>query len=145
MENRTNFFGRIALVPAVLAALAASCGESLAERVDVLIDEFDRMNSLYCDCYEQYGFEDRVECELDDAVLPAERRCIAEAFARDESASMEYIDCLLPLRREFNACLDSRLECESEDSDEACYDDMSVGFETCGDLPPAVSRALDEC
>lgn len=132
--------GRLATISLLAISTFSACDEPVEDKIDALLEQYERQKIMYCDCY-----EDRWSCEQDAAILPAERRCVADAFARDEAAAAEYLDCLLPLEREYTACLDSRLVCDEFSKEELCDDDWRIGFMRCVALPSPVERALDDC
>jgi hypothetical protein len=135
-----NLRGRVATLTLLTVSIVTACDEPVENKVDALIEQYERQQIMYCDCE-----EDRSSCEQDAAILPAQRRCVADAFARDEAASAQYLDCVLPLKEELTACIDSRLVCDDSYGEEQCYDDWEIGFLRCAALPSTVKRALDEC
>ena len=98
----------LALSLAPACTYDSSADDPLAARTDQLIDELNAQNAVYCDCYDEWGYADRAQCEGEDAIGPSQRRCITDAFARDAEASQQYLDCMLPLEREFTGCANSR-------------------------------------
>lgn len=142
------------LRPAAFVALAlfsachydGTADDPLAARANQLIDELNIQSALYCDCYDERGYTDREQCESEESIGPAQRRCTVDALTtRDAPASQQYLDCLLPLEREFTDCINGRLKCLSPDSDRACLEDYQIGLAACIELPLAVERALDDC
>jgi hypothetical protein len=132
----------------LLAALAqVSCGDDgIEDLVDQFIDERNDQAEVLCDCYEQLNFSDRSTCLRENGqVLPAQRRCIIDAFERNESASKDYLNCHLPLEEELTACVDDRLTCDNLSAASPCIDDYNIGSRDCISLPASIERAYTEC
>lgn len=140
---------------AIACFVPLACGESEAEseadaraHVDDLLDELvlelNHQEYIYCDCWQEYDYTSRSECES-FFIGPSQSRCMKDAFAEDLEASRIYLECYVPLEREYTACIDSRLECHDDASTDPCGQDYSVGSDECVDLPTAVERNLDGC
>lgn len=139
---------RYMLLAAALVAtplLACSDEDSLESLMREYDDEYATQIEIGCDCFADFGYESRSECESGRMPLPAERRCIEDALSRNEEASSDWLGCMVPLEREFTACLDARLQCDDGSSTDACYSDYDLGYANCIQLPETVSRAMDNC
>lgn len=144
---------------ATTAILTALCTIPLAcaepeptprEHVEELLDEYilerNHLEFIFCDCWEEAGYDSRSECDSDSFYIgPSQSRCIKDAYGQDLESSRIYLECLVPLEREFTACFDSRLECRDDDSVQPCVDDYFVGLDDCIELPTSIDRALDAC
>lgn len=135
---------------ALVAGLTGGCdrGETAADLVDRQLAGRNDIADVICDCAKEYGFESRGEClEESGETLPAQRRCIQDAYARDEGASKTYLECTIPLVEELTACLDNRLTCDEDDGEayDACLEDYELGAERCIELPLSIGRALEDC
>ena len=114
--------------------------------VDDYIDQRNAQAEVLCDCHQELGFENRSSCLRDNGqILPAKRRCIIDAFERNESASTDFLECYLPLEDEFRACLDDRLTCNDFQAATACVEDYDIGSRDCITLPAAIERAYKDC
>ncbi|MEM7154154.1 MAG: hypothetical protein AAF799_15000 [Myxococcota bacterium] len=114
--------------------------------VDSNVAELDSQVAIVCDCWQDIGFESRTDCQ--DEVLelgPAQVRCIKDAYAEDAETAIDYLECIVPLEREYTACIDQRLECSDFSAGDACSDDYGVGLDTCIQLPRTITRDLDAC
>lgn len=116
--------------------------ESLMREYD---DEYAAQAEIECDCFSEEGYADRTSCEAEGRPLPSEQRCVEDALQRDEKASRDWLECRIPLEREYTACLDTRLVCGDYEAVDACYDDYSIGVDNCIELPESVSRAISNC
>lgn len=137
---------RYCVLTSVLAASVVGCDDTSADYVDDIIAETNAQVEVVCDCFEQLGHESRGECE--DArgfIGPSRERCIKDAYADDEAASQAYLECIVPLEREFTACLDMRVTCDDVNSAQPCIDDYDIGARDCIQLPANVERELDAC
>jgi hypothetical protein len=140
----TKFF----LSTLLLAALApVSCLEDgIEDLVDKFIDERNAQAEVLCDCHAELNFENRSTCLRESGqVLPSQRRCIIDAFERNESASKDYLNCYLPLEEELTACVDDRLTCDDLGAAVACVMDFDIGSRDCISLPASVERAYSDC
>lgn len=146
---------RIALTALFLPCLAATAAVStgcqpeeagVEELVDDVIGEFNDRLQIACDCFDEYGYEKRSDClEENGEILPSMRRCVQDAYARNEEAARSYLECRLPLMQELTECVDRKLECNDYESDEVCYDDFQIGARDCIELPNSVERGLEDC
>ncbi len=135
----------------LVTALACSANdEEPAERVAALVDSnVDEQNlqaEVFCDCWDEVGFESRSDCN--DSLLyigPSQVRCMKDAFSQDLETAQDYLECIVPLEQEYTACVNSRLECDDYDSGDGCAEDYAVGLDTCIGLPPTITRDLDAC
>jgi len=133
-------------------ALTAACSgsedespSSVSSAVDAYITELNRQVEIYCDCYAEWGYDSASDCQTDEGYSgPSQRRCAVDAFGKDPSGRI-YLDCVVPLEREFTTCLNQRLECGDLMSDEVCYIDYDVGYDSCITLPQAIERDLEMC
>ncbi|MEX1361745.1 MAG: hypothetical protein AB1Z98_01365 [Nannocystaceae bacterium] len=134
----------------LLSLLACDGEDDPADRVDSLIDrqvtEIEQQVEIVCDCWDDFGYESRTRC-VDDAfdLGPSQVRCIKDAYAEDTSAAIDFLECVLPLEREYTACIDQRLECSDFTSNDPCGEDYSVGYDDCIGLPSTITRDLDAC
>lgn len=155
MRQATTKLIPLCMIGRVSVALAFGLGFGACKDDDVdaiqgqaaaYLDELEAQSSVVCECHDELGYSDRSQCESDAELGPSVRRCMTDAFAADPTASRTYFDCILPLEREFTACIDGRLRCsEILESVDGCAEDYDVGFERCIDLPESVERALDGC
>lgn len=126
--------------------LACQDEAGVSDLVDEYIDQRNAQAEVVCDCHEELGYSDRSTCLRENGqVLPSRRRCIIDAFDRDESASNDYLSCYLPLEEEFLRCLDDRLTCDDFEAVSACVEDYNVGSRDCITLPASVERAYTDC
>jgi hypothetical protein len=135
------------IATALVATPLFACGdedslESLMREYD---DEYATQAEIECDCFAEQGYPDRASCEADGQPLPSEQRCIQDALERDEKASRDWLECRIPLEREYTACIDARLQCGDYSEVDACYEDFAIGVDNCIELPVAVSRAIENC
>jgi hypothetical protein len=72
-------------------------------------------------------------------------RCIKDAYAEDPDAAIDYLECVVPLEREYTACIEQRLECTDLSAGDPCGDDYAVGMDTCIQLPRTNTRDLAIC
>lgn len=134
------------LLLSTLAATGCEDEANVRDLVDAYADERNAQAEVFCDCHEELGFSDRGACLRDAGqVLPSQRRCIIEAFERNESASKDYLECYLPLEEEFRQRMDDRLTCDDFDAVSPCVDDYNVGARDCIALPAAIERAYMDC
>jgi hypothetical protein len=137
------------LAAALLSTMTlAACGDDagVTELVDAFVDERNAQAEVFCDCHEELGYSDRGTClRANGQVLPSQRRCIIEAFERNESASKDYLECYLPLEEEFRRCMDDRLTCGDFEAVRPCIDDYDIGARDCIALPAAIERAYMDC
>lgn len=117
---------------------------SVAALIDDAIEQSNDNIEIVCDCWDEAGFTSRGAC-LEDQILPAQRRCVEDAYARDAAASRLYLECVVPLMRELGTCLDARLDCVDPSTVDACFADFDLGRESCVQVPLSVQRALDDC
>lgn len=118
----------------------------LKNSLDEYEDEINDQVEITCECSDELGHATVDECKtMRGEILPARRRCIDDAFARDIDAADQYISCALPLEREYTTCLNDKLSCDDLASAMPCSDDYATGLENCITLPQATQRALDEC
>ena len=148
---------RIAVAVCLTAAVTSTSGcvdeQSLDSLVEDFIAERNGQISTICDCYRDWGMSSRVDCEriLEESsglasLGPSSRRCLVDAYGRDESASRQYLECIVPLQEEYTDCLDKRLICaDPEPAFANCARDYDVGRERCIELPTTVGRAVSEC
>ena len=134
---------------AILTTTPFACTEDdpqtqVEDLLDELIVELNRQEAISCDCWEQYGYESRSDCESFN-IGPSQSRCMKDAYAEDIESGRLYLECYLPLEREYTACMDSRLACDDESSTDPCADDYDVGSEGCIELPTAIERDLAAC
>lgn len=138
----------LALLLAAVAASTACDAEEVAVE-DLVSDRLAASNELatiVCDCSDEWGYAHRSDCMQEwGEVLPAQRRCIQDAYARDEAAARSYLECVLPLQDELNHCIDGKLACGDIGPVDACFDDYDIGFDQCIQLPNAITRGLEQC
>jgi len=142
------------LLIASLCLLSLGCNDSAAEppddRVSTLVDqqveELTEQVDIICDCWEERGFESRTSCHNGILVIgPAQVRCIKDAYAQDADIALDYLECMVPLEREYTECVDERLECSDSSSEHVCSDDYDLGRDSCIGLPPKITRDLFTC
>lgn len=120
--------------------------ERLATQVEAYERAVNTTTDVLCDCWETYGYGSFSQCKNDyGEFLPSTTRCVQRALERDVEASNQYLECIVPLEEEYEACIDSRLACEDADSTDVCSTDYGVGFESCIELPVSIERALGNC
>lgn len=167
-EDRTSFAPRVAarltrhlrlvaralsLTAAVASAPACDDEQSLDGLVDDYINEWNTQISTICDCHRDWELESRSDCERlieQESGLaylgPSSRRCLVDAYGRDESASRQHLECIVPLEAEYADCLDKRLMCmDASHAFDVCGSDYDVGRNRCIELPTTVARAVSEC
>ncbi len=149
MKCTTAMMMVVALSTTLLACDSSSEDEPEARvgpLVDATVDELDEQAEIFCDCWQAAGFDSRNQCTNEFLIFgPAQVRCMKDAFSQDADIAEDYLDCLLPLEREYTTCLDSRLECNDFGTAEVCGEDYSVGLDGCIGLPPTILRDLDAC
>lgn len=149
MEKHEIMKTKGTFIAALTLGILSSCGDgdSLSSKVRTYIEESDAQRQLFCDCYEQFGFDSVSACENAFTTYgPSQERCLNDAFARDAEAANAWFDCVLPLEAELSECVDARLSCsDGPSSIDPCTADYEVGFEQCIVLPPAVQRAIENC
>lgn len=142
--------GLTALFTLALAAPFAACDKStddddfVRRLIQDSIDEENRGIDVVCDCWDEAGFESRGDC-TEDQILPAQQRCIEDAFLRDAEASKLYLECIVPLQQELTSCLNRKLECNEPDQADPCFADFDLGAKECIELPNSVQRGLNDC
>lgn len=133
------------IVPAVFACDTGGDADAVLELVDDALEMENEAIAIICDCWEELEIGDSKNDCLDDQILPSQRRCIEDAYLRDAAASRIYLDCLVPLQAELNACLDDKLECSDVGPTHVCFEDFDLGLESCIEPPNSVERGLGEC
>jgi len=145
----------LSLSLSLLCLLAPGCAtqddgdepqEHVSQLVDQEVDELQSQVDVICDCWNDWGLESRSSCEVDAlAIGPSQVRCMKNAYAQDPEISIDYLECIVPLEREYTTCINQRLECYDVDSADPCYDDYLVGLDDCIGLPTNITRDLDAC
>ena len=144
---------KIAQIAAVMTsfALFAGCNpgggsdDSLSDMLDDYETEIEAQVEIFCDCWNEFGFETKSQCMGENSLLPAQRRCVLEALEEEPDAASDWLDCLVSVNAEYTDCIGSRLTCESFDSIEACGDDYELAYGECIGLPASVERDLENC
>lgn len=148
-NRRQGLSGLLLVLVAPLALATMGCDLQEPEIDDLVDDNQQRINQialLHCDCWEDYGFDSQQDCFSDKALLPARKRCEAEAYSRSTDASAEYLNCINPLLHERVACINQNLKCEAKaTSIQLCEEDFETGRESCIQVSRAVERALVQC
>lgn len=138
------------LLLALVAPLALSACDEEDDSVEALVDELISENNLQieeaCDCFAEFGYESRNAC-VDESgfVGPSLERCVKDAYSEDEAASRQYLNCVIPLEKEFSACANDRFVCDDLDGVQTCLDDYDLGLMECISLPGSVERDLGNC
>ncbi|MEM9458800.1 MAG: hypothetical protein AAGF11_31775 [Myxococcota bacterium] len=136
-----------------LCLLALACNgddASPEQRVERLVDdavtELRAQVSVECDCWADFGHTSRSNCENNAlAIGPSEVRCTKEAYAQEPDIALDYLNCVVPLEREYTTCINQRLDCSDPNSQDPCLDDYRIGMDSCIVLPPTITRDLDIC
>ena len=140
----------------LLGLLSVSCSNSnssnsdnsgsISSAVDAYIAESNRLTSVLCDCYAEFDYDSSSSCEADEGYIgPSERQCVIDALGQDAESARVFLDCVVPLERNYADCADERLDCSDLDTIEVCGDDYDVGFDKCIELPQAIQRDLEQC
>ncbi|MEM6989242.1 MAG: hypothetical protein AAF721_02055 [Myxococcota bacterium] len=127
--------------------------DKLTDDLDVFEDEQNEQVDVVCDCWQEFTYgQNAVQYPNKDAcktgqgeILPARRRCIDDAFQQDVSVSQQWLDCVLPLEREYTDCINSKLTCMDATSISACDSDYNTGYDRCLTLPNSVQRDYEDC
>lgn len=136
----------LAMICVGLGACGSEDDVGTDELLDTLIDDSNVRAEEVCDCSAELGYTSRAECIDDFGYLgPSRRRCIKDAYAKDEAASRQYLECVLPLSQELSRCVNERLVCNDFSSIGACLDDYDLGWTNCIGLPASVARELASC
>lgn len=142
----TAILTALCIVPLACAEPEPDPRAHVEDLLDEYILELNHQEFIFCDCWEEAGYGSRSDCESDSFYIgPSQSRCIKDAYEQDLESSRNYLECIVPLEREFTACFDSRLDCRDDDSVEPCVDDYFVGREACIELPTAIDRDLEGC
>lgn len=147
MKRPLSFLSALVLLPALACTVEeAAPEERVGSLVDQQVEEINEQSEVFCDCWEDYGYRSRSECNDDAFVLgPSQVRCIKDAYAQDPQVAVDYLECIVPLEQEYTACVNQRLECSDGLSTDPCGEDFSVGHDNCIGLPSAITRDLDTC
>jgi hypothetical protein len=125
---------------AALALLASGCGvNSYLNRIE---NEGDKTVDIVCDCTNV--FPDRAACEdmFGSYLSFFDRDCLEDALAEDKDASKESLKCTLDKAKEYNSCLEDKLNCSDPNSFQSC---TSIFENECPELPVAVQTKLSAC
>ena len=141
------YVGVLGILLSGLSASACADEQSVDELVDAMIDAQNQQVRYICsNCYDELGLASQSACEDTAGYIgPSLRRCYIDAFERDEEAGIKYLECAQPILDEYTTCVESKLDCSNGNSLDGCDNDLDVGSESCGDLPPAIKNALDDC
>jgi hypothetical protein len=128
------------------ALSASSCDEtSVGSLLDDYLGHQEDQIAIGCDCWDERDYETRDDCLDEGEVLPAQKRCMKDAYEGNKSASKAYLKCVNKLQGEYTECVDARLNCDSYNSIDDCNDDYQTGYGECAQLPESVERDLDDC
>lgn len=141
----------VALALGAVAAYGCDSGPSNAEIFDADMDEYEmvlntRINET-CRCSDELGYETAEACRADQGEFVAtSRECRREAYGHDFWTSVEYIDCMLPLARDYDVCVYNNLTCDdAEASTESCTNTWTTRHDRCDALPEDLQHRLDDC
>jgi hypothetical protein len=125
---------------AVLVALASGC--SVHSLLNKLEDEGEKSVDLICSCTEVHP--DRAQCEasLSTYFDLFASDCAEDALAEDKEGSKKTLECIVDRAKEYNRCLEDKLECSDPDSIQACGGNFD---DDCPELPEAVQVELQAC
>lgn len=147
-----------AFLPTLLPALL--CGGCLLSPgsngsgdldIEELIVNFETEKQLQsfvlCECFVEFGFESREECEsiVFMPLSAQERACWASAFGRDTTGSSEYLTCIVVAQEQHTSCLNATLMCPNLDTLEICNGQLEDKVVRCGSIPADVAPVLNEC
>lgn len=133
------------------STLAIACksdepnGELLA-----LIDDYDYerdgSRALLCSCPSELGYASEAECEagLGD-IGPAEKDCIADAFAADEELGRNYLECIVGVQSDYRDCLNEYLACEPDWTAICDQEKDDAALTNCPELPSDAADAFAAC
>ncbi|MBZ5711670.1 hypothetical protein [Nannocystis pusilla] len=124
---------------ALLALIATGCGvPSLLDKIDA---ESEKSVDIVCSC--SNVFPDRAMCEgmFNSFLSFFDRDCLENALEIDKDGSKTTLKCFLDRAREYNDCLEDRLDCNDAQS----VSDCQQNFDDCPELPPAVDEKASAC
>lgn len=125
---------------ALLALVAGGCS------VDSLLNQSEAQTEktidIVCGCTNV--FPDRAACEAQFGSFfdLFDRDCLEDALKEDKEASRETLKCMVSRQKEYNRCLEDRLECDDYTSIEGC---QAILEEDCPELPESVQTAASAC
>ncbi|MDC0675285.1 hypothetical protein [Nannocystis radixulma] len=125
---------------ALLALIASGCGvPSLLDKIDA---ESEKSVDIVCSC--SNVFPDRGMCEamFFSPFSFFDRDCLEEALETDKESSKATLKCILDNAREYNKCLEDRLDCNDAQSFSGCEPNFT---DDCPELPPAVEEQASAC
>lgn len=125
---------------AALAVLAIGCGPN--SYLNKIENEGDKTVDLVCECTNV--FPDRAACEemFGSVFSFIDRDCLEDALAEDKDGSKETLKCTLDKAKEYNSCLEDKLNCSDPLSFQSCN---SIFMNPCPELPMVVQTKLSSC
>lgn len=125
---------------ALLVSLVSGC--SVNSLLNKLEDESEKSIDLACSC--SNIFPDRAQCEasLSAYVLVFNTECAENALEEDKEAAKETLNCMLDGAKEYNRCLEDKLDCNDPNSIQSCNGNFTEG---CPELPESVQTRLQAC
>ncbi|MFO7563857.1 MAG: hypothetical protein R6X02_14520 [Enhygromyxa sp.] len=134
---------RASLLLSSLALLSSGC--SVSSLIDKSNKEAEKTADIICgECGDL--FPDFAECEdLFGRQLLRDDDCTVEALEIDKDASRETLNCMIDAQKDYNKCLEDKLDCNDPLSWSSCEDIVDQAIDDCPQLPQAVQEALAEC
>jgi hypothetical protein len=143
MRSRTLRVSSFSLV----ALLGVGCQP--APDIELELNDYatllNETNSLACDCPEELGYSDSVECDQGMGIVGTTKiQCLANVLDGHEEAGKDYLDCANSTLQTFSQCLASDPLCEDDrfanceaarmTADAACpqlASDIQIAFRAC--------------
>lgn len=125
---------------ALLVSLVSAC--SVNSLLNKLEDEGEKSIDLACSCTNI--FPDRAQCEASFSTYfeVFDNECAQDALEEDKEAAKETLNCMLDGAKEYNRCLEDKLDCNDPTSVQSCNGNFTEG---CPELPESVQIRLQAC
>ncbi|HVI00051.1 MAG TPA: hypothetical protein VM869_15145 [Enhygromyxa sp.] len=117
-----------------ISSLLEKSNEEAEKTVDIICGECGDLFPDFAECEDLFGGQ-----FLDDD------DCTVEALELDKDASRETLNCIIDAQKDYNACLEDKLDCGDPNSWTPCQDIIDDAVESCPELPNQVQEALAAC
>lgn len=140
---------RAYLLPLLVLTLTACkdpTSEKLADALDGYDYERDGSRLILCTCPSALGYTTEDECTAGFGDIgSAQKECIANAFDGREQLGVDYFECITPIERSYQDCLNEFFGC-GPDWFASCDEsrDMET-LDSCPTLPAGVADAYLAC
>ena len=135
----------------LVALLLAACSQDgpLVAAVDRYAAVVAATCAAFCRCPANLGFETSQACMRDPEVGvldEARKRCMVDALAQDEEASIDYLECMIPVERGLARCMVESPDCaDMVYAMEYCVARYAEDSEACDSLPESIHAAFMAC